>query len=165
MIAPYDENWPFEFERIKRELGSALGDCALAIEHVGSTAVPGLCAKPIIDIDVVTEKCGLASAVKHLREIGYFHVGDLGIAGREAFSYENKPHLMEHHLYVCDRAAEELRRHIALRDFLRCNSEYREKYSQIKIEMAQKHPHSIDDYISGKQPVILEIYRKCGLGR
>jgi GrpB-like predicted nucleotidyltransferase (UPF0157 family) len=64
---------------------------------------------------------------------------------------------------VCDKDAEELKRHLALRDFLRKNEEYRDKYSQTKLEVAEKHPHDIDAYIDGKQPVILEIYEKCGL--
>ena len=116
-----------------------------------------------IDIDIVIDKNMLNAITKKLGEIGYTHVGDLGIEGREAFNYENKPHLMEHHLYVCDKDADELKRHIVLREFLRENQEYRDKYSQIKIEMAQKYPHDIDNYIDGKQPIILEIYQKCGL--
>ena len=98
-----------------------------------------------------------------LRTIRYEHIGDLGIKGREAFSYENKPHLMNHHLYVCDKDAEELKRHLALRDFLRIHEPERNEYSRIKIEMSKKYPHDIDSYIEGKQPVILEIYEKCGL--
>ena len=70
---------------------------------------------------------------------------------------------MEHHLCVCDKNADELKRHIALRNFLRGNNEYRDKYSRIKQDMTVKYPHDIDSYILGKQPVILEIYEKCGL--
>jgi len=166
-VAPYDPGWADEFERIKKELMQelmpALSGVVLAAEHVGSTSVPGLYAKPIIDIDIVIET-GMFDRVKaRLESAGYFHVGDLGIAGREAFKYENKPHLMEHHLYVCEKDAAELKRHLALRDFLRQNQEYREKYSRIKIEMAKKYPNDIDGYMDGKQPVILEIYEKCGL--
>jgi GrpB-like predicted nucleotidyltransferase (UPF0157 family) len=98
-----------------------------------------------------------------LETTDYFHIGNLGIEGREAFKYENKSHLMEHHLYVCDKNSDELKRHITLRDFLRNDENYRIKYSEIKQEMANLFPHDIDGYINGKQPIILEIYEKCGL--
>ncbi len=163
VVTPYNPNWPHEFDQIKNELALALQDSVLAIEHVGSTAVPELWAKPIIDIDVIIEKEKFETAKDRLREIGYAHVGNLGIEGREAFKYGDKPHLAQHHLYVCDKDAEELTRHLALRDYLRVHKEYCEKYSKIKAEMAEKHPHDIDAYLDGKQPVILEIYEKCGL--
>lgn len=162
-VVSYDPRWADAFEQIKSELESALKGSILAVEHVGSTSVPGLYAKPVIDIDVVIEKGMFGKIAELLDTLGYTHEGDLGVEGREAFKYENKPHLMKHHLYVCDKDADELRRHLALRNFLRSNKEYREKYSRIKIEMAEKHPHDIDSYIDGKQPVILEIYEKCGL--
>ena len=160
-VVPYNPNWAVEFERIKNEL--MISDLVISIEHVGSTAVPGLYAKPIIDIDIVIEQVNFGKVKEQLGKAGYAHIGDLGIEGREAFKYQNKPHLMEHHLYVCDKAAPELNRHIALRDFLRSNQSYREKYSKIKIDMAKRHPHDIDSYILSKQPVILEIYQECGL--
>ena len=163
VVVPYNPNWKSEFDRIKSELTPVLSDIILSIEHVGSTSVPGLHAKPIIDIDIVIEKEFFDKVKKQLAATGYFHIGDLGVNGREAFKYENKPHLMEHHLFVCDKDSDELKRHIALRDFLRNNREYCRKYSDIKIKMAIKYPHDIDNYILGKQSVILEIYEKCGL--
>lgn len=162
-VVPYDPDWLNEFERIKSEIVSALNGFIIAVEHVGSTSVPDLYAKPIIDIDIIINKNMFYLVKEHLQQIGYIHQGDLGIEGREAFKYDNKPHLMKHHLYVCDKNADELKRHIALRDFLKNNKEYRDKYSKIKIEMAQMYPYDIDSYIDGKQSIILEIYEKCGL--
>lgn len=163
IVVPYDQNLPAEFEKIKSELSAALGSSVIAIEHIGSTAVPGLHAKPVIDIDIVIEK-GMFSAVRlRLGDIGYTHAGNLGVKGREAFRYAGKQHLMEHHLYVCDKDAGELKRHLALRDFLRNNDGYRGQYGRIKIEMAKKYPHDIDGYLCGKQPLIMEIYKKCGI--
>ena len=162
-IVAYDESWPKEFEKIKAELLSALGDSIIAVQHVGSTSVPMLYAKPIIDIDIVIESNMFEIAAKKLNTAGYIHQGDLGIKGREAFFYENKAHLMKHNLYVCNQNADELKRHMALRDFLRKSPEYREKYSNIKIEMAKKFPYDIEGYLNGKEPVIMEIYEKCGL--
>ena len=163
-VVTYDPKWKVEFEKIKSHLGKVLENNVLAIEHVGSTSVEGLAAKPIIDIDVVIESYDKFEEVKsRLKSIGYFHEGDLGINGREAFAYNDKQEFMTHHLYVCPRNSEELRRHITFRDYLKTHKEDREKYSQIKLKAALKYPTAIDSYIEAKSPCIAEIYKKCGL--
>ena len=102
VVLPYDRGWAQDFSDISSEIRKALGGLALDIVHVGSTSVPGLSAKPIIDIDVVIrENALLSTVISALEGIGYHHEGDLGIAGREAFRYEGKEHLQKHHLYVC----------------------------------------------------------------
>nr|MCR5695084.1 GrpB family protein [Clostridia bacterium] len=91
VVLPYDEQWKQDFLMIKNELISALGQLAMRIEHVGSTSVEGLSAKPIIDIDVVIKDYTvLEEVISALGAIGYRHEGDLGIAGREAFKYDGK---------------------------------------------------------------------------
>lgn len=162
IVEDYNPEWKNEFERIKNELLTVLSGKINSIEHVGSTSVEGLAAKPIIDIDVVIDK-NFEEVKKALESIGYIYEGDLGISGREAFDYKNKSHLMVHHLYVCNKDNEELYRHITFRDYLRQHKEDRYRYSSIKKEMALKYPEDIDSYIEGKQPVILDIYKKCGL--
>jgi GrpB-like predicted nucleotidyltransferase (UPF0157 family) len=162
IVEDYNPEWKNEFERIANELMAVLVGKIISIEHVGSTSVQELASKPIIDIDIVIEK-NFEEVKLALELIGYLYEGDLGIPGREAFRYENKPHLMKHHLYVCNKENEELHRHITFRDYLRIHKEEREKYSAIKKDMALKYPYDIDCYIEGKQPVILEIYKKCGL--
>ena len=163
-VKPYDEKWRADFEAIKCELQAALGELALGIEHVGSTSVFGLSAKPCIDIDVIIEDSSvLDSVVKALSDIGYIHEGDLGIAGREAFDYSDKPHLEKHHIYVCTKDSPELRRHITFRDFLRENPEAARKYSRVKEEAARLFPDDIESYIAYKSPCIDELYGLCGL--
>lgn len=162
IVEDYNPEWKNEFERIKNELLIVLSGKINSIEHVGSTSVEGLAAKPIIDIDVVIDK-NFEEVKKELKSIGYIYEGDLGISGREAFGYENKSHLMTHHLYVCNKDNEELYRHIVFRDYLRQHKEDIDKYSSIKKEMALKYPEDIDSYIEGKQSVILDIYKKCSL--
>lgn len=88
---------------------------------------------------------------------------DILYNGREAFKYKHKAHLMTHHLYVCNKDNEELYRHITFRDYLRSHKKERDTYSIVKKEMALKYPQNIDAYMLGKQAVILEIYKKCGL--
>lgn len=163
-VLPYDPKWKDAFEAIRSELSVALADLALSIEHVGSTAVEGLSAKPCIDIDVVIRDDSVFSAVKDaLAGIGYIHEGDLGIRGREAFAYSDKPHLLKHHLYVCNALSEELRRHITFRDFLRRCPEAVLEYSAVKEEAAHLFPADIDGYMAYKAPCIQKLYTLCGL--
>ena len=163
-VLPYQKAWASAFEAIKAELERTLGDLILDVEHVGSTAVPGMSAKPCIDIDVVIEDYTVFDlVVKKLESIGYLHEGDLGIRGREAFRYENKPHLQAHHLYVCPQNSEELFRHITFRNFLRANPDAAERYGRVKQTAAERYPNDIDGYIRYKSSCIEELYRLCGL--
>lgn len=163
-VLPYDPEWKTDFEAIRQELASALGGLALRIEHVGSTSVEGLSAKPIIDIDVVISGYPVFDAVvSRLGAIGYSHEGDLGIKDREAFKYSGKPHLRRHHLYVCPQDSRELLRHITFRDYLRNNPDAVRKYGQVKERGAELFPHDMDKYIEYKTPCIEELYALCGL--
>ena len=164
IVLPYDKTWKSAFDEIKKELESAIGDLIIGIEHVGSTSVEGMSAKPCIDIDVIIEDYEVFdSVVSRLENIGYLHQGNLGIKDREAFKYSNKPHLQTHHLYVCPQQSKELHRHITFRDFLRTNSEAVKKYSFVKETAAQLFPDNIDQYIAYKSPCIEELYVMCGL--
>ncbi len=163
-VIPYDYKWNEEFRKIKLDLEKTLEDSIIAIEHVGSTSVEGLSAKPIIDIDIIIKSYDNFKEVKsRLESFGYYHEGDLGISGREAFGYIEKDELMTHHLYVCPQDSAELKRHIAFRDYLRTHKEDRDKYSEIKLYAAKKYPTDIDSYIETKSPYITEIYKKIGL--
>ena len=164
VVLPYDRTWKFAFEEIKREIEGAIGDLIIGIEHVGSTSVEGLSAKPIIDIDVIIKDYSSFDAVvSKLEAIGYIHEGNLGIKDREAFKYTDKPHLQQHHLYVCPQQSEELYRHTTFRDFLINNPEAVKKYSAVKEKAAQLFPDSIEQYIEYKSPCIEELYKLCGL--
>ena len=164
IVLPYDEQWKYAFVQIKDEIQKALGSLALRIEHVGSTSVQGLAAKPIIDIDVVIKDYSVFDAVvTALEGIGYHHEGDLGIAAREAFRYDGKGHLQKHHLYVCPQDSAELKRHIAFRDYLRADPEAVREYSRIKEEGAALYPNEIEKYIRHKSPFIEKIYRETGI--
>ena len=163
-VVPYEEMWKTAFGEIKNEIEAEIGDLILGIEHVGSTSVEGMSAKPCIDMDVIIKDYSvLDEIVRRLGAIGYIHEGDLGIKGREAFKYADKPHLMMHHLYVCPQDSEELRRHITFRDFLRHNPEAVREYSLVKEKAAELYPDDIDQYIEYKSPCIEELYKKCGL--
>lgn len=164
IVESYNKDWKRDFEDIKSELMAVLEGKVISVEHVGSTSVEGLSAKPIIDIDVVIEDETAFTAVKDAMEsIGYYHEGDLGIPGREAFKYEGKEHLRKHHLYVCTKDATELKKHITFRDHLRSHPEAVSGYSKVKEEGAKLYPEDIDSYINYKAPFIEGIYKELGL--
>ena len=164
IVEKYNHTWKTAFDTIRKELEDALGDRIIAVEHVGSTSVEGMSAKPCIDIDIViTDYTGFDAVVEKLAAIGYHHEGNLGIRDREAFKYTDKPHLQKHHLYVCPKDSAELHRHITFREFLKHNPDAAKQYSTVKEEAARLYPDDIDGYIAYKSPCIEALYRQCGL--
>lgn len=163
-VVPYDPAWPVRFEEIRGHLLSILSGQDVRVEHVGSTSVPGLAAKPIIDIDIVLQNGENFEGVKNALEAnGYTHVGDLGINGREVFKYDNKPQFMAHHLYALSAGSEEFKRHLTFRDWLRSHPEDRDAYAQAKLAAAQQFTDDIGAYIDAKSDIIFTIYQRCGL--
>lgn len=143
VVLDYDKKWPEDFSQIKTELLKAISVPAI-IQHVGSTSIPGMSAKPIIDVDLALESFDdFGKAKDDLRKIGYEHEGDFGIKGREAFARDGVTHntildAIDHHLYVCSTENEEYKRHILFRDYLRSHDEARDAYNQIKKEILKK---------------------------
>ncbi len=145
-LSDHDPSWADEFNKIKHVIESHLQSLVLSIEHIGSTSVKGLSAKPILDIDVVISDMNLFPLVStKLRNLGYYHEGNLGIEGREAFGRENN-HVpkdvsasirMDHHLYVCPKYSKELMRHLAFRNYLRQNPEAAYAYEELKKRLAK----------------------------
>lgn len=140
--------WPAEFERLRTRIAGAVGDVAVAVEHVGSTAVPGLAAKPVIDIVVVVEPHDLQTAIERLVAIGYVHQGNLGVEGREAFGVPEGER--RHHLYVSPTDSEELRAQLAFRDRLRANRELAAKYEGLKRELAVRFRDDRERYTDAR---------------
>lgn len=162
VVVPYSEQWKTDFDIIRQHLLSAVKDVVISIEHIGSTSVEGLSAKPIIDIDIVIKDYSVFDTiVERLASLGYKHEGNLGIKDREAFDYKGNAALPKHHLYVCPEYSTELYRHIVFRDYLRSRPEAVLKYSKIKEDGARLFPDNIDKYISYKSPYIEEIYIEC----
>ena len=134
-----------------------------AVEHVGSTAVPGMAAKPIIDIDIVMHDGKFEAIKKRLVAAGYEYRGDQGVPGCESFRLTDpglKQALPEHHLYALAEDAEELSRHRAFRDFLISDPKWREKLSTHKLEIASGLGDSRDDreaYQTAKEAMVLEV--------
>ena len=163
MIEKWNPKWKDEFEKIVASLGKDIIYNSIKIEHVGSTSVEGLSAKSVIDLDIVIENDKFEIIKRLLNDKGYEHEGDLGIEGREAFSYSGKEELMTHHLYVCPQDSKELFKHITFRDFLKNNPALASEYSKVKEQAAVLYPDDIDKYMEFKSEIIEKIYKKCGL--
>ena len=160
-VVDHDPAWADRFEAIRARLAPALAGIAVGIEHVGSTAVPGLAAKPIIDIDVVVaDAADLPEAIRRLGELGYAHLGDLGVRDREAF--RRPPGSERHNLYVCLAGGEGLRNHLALRDHLRGHPDAVRAYGDLKRRLAREAP-DIDAYVVGKTELIVSLLRTAGI--
>ena len=152
VITDYDPAWPEAFGRLEEGLRGALGGYIVGVEHVGSTSVPGLAAKPVIDLDVVISSRVVFPGVRErLASLGYTHRGNLGLPGREAFG---PPGGERHHLYVCSVDTPNLHNHLLLRDYLRAHAEVAAAYGTLKRELARRHPHDVDAYIEGKTDFI-----------
>jgi GrpB-like predicted nucleotidyltransferase (UPF0157 family) len=138
VIVEYEPEWPTLFERLCARVAGALGELALAIEHVGSTSVPGCASKPIVDMDVVVRSPeSVPRAIACLASIGYVHCGDLGVPGREAFfAREGDP---PHHLYVVVDGNDAHRLHVGLRDYLRSHADDARAYGELKKTLASRY--------------------------
>jgi len=156
IVLDYDPSWPGVFQSLRKRIADALGDMAAAIEHVGSTAVPNLAAKPVIDIDVLlASETMLPAAIERLAGLGYLHRGNLGIPEREAFvAPSNDP---PHHLYVCPPHSTEFRRHVAFRDYLRAHPKDAKIYAELKLALAQRFPDDRLAYNAAKTAFVTEL--------
>ncbi len=163
-IHDYDPVWPVIFQELAVVYSQTLDDLLLGVEHVGSTSVPGLSAKPVIDIDLVVDQGHLQAAIELLTALGYEHVGDRGIAGREAFDYPDDVPLdgsgrarPRHNLYLCPSDSPELARHLAFRDYLRTHPEDATAYGELKRQLAGLYKHDIEGYSAAKTRFIVGI--------
>lgn len=141
-LAPYDPDWARRFDDEAAALRAALGALARRIEHVGSTAVPGLIAKPIIDIQVsVVSLASLEPFIVPMANLGYEHFRDPDPVFERAYPYFHKPvewpH--SHHVHLCEEGGVLEWKHIAFRDYLRTNPNARERYATLKRELALLH--------------------------
>ena len=156
IVLDYDPNWPVVFQSLRKRIAETLGDMAAAIEHVGSTAVPNLAAKPVIDIDVLlTSETMLPAAIERLASLGYIHRGSLGVPEREAFlaPADGPPH----HLYVCPPRSAECRRHLAFRNYLRAHPLDAKIYGDLKRGLATQFREDRPAYVNAKGEFVEEL--------
>ncbi len=169
IVENYDYKWKSTFKDLKGVYEKQLSKLDVQIEHVGSTSVEGLSAKPIIDIDIIVKnEKDRPWVIIELAKLGYEHLGDLGIEGRDAFSrrsdevpYDKNKIWMDHHLYLVTSGCDALLNHINFRNFLRQSPQAVKEYGQLKNELSIKYPNEIDSYIEGKTKFITDILKNC----
>lgn len=158
-LLEYDSSWPKLFEREAEQIRSILGNKILLLEHVGSTSVPGLCAKPIIDILlVVRNSADEAAYVSDLEDAGYI----LRIREPEWFEHRLfKGPDTDTNLHVFSKGASEVDRMLRFRNWLRTNYSDRDKYASVKRHLAQGEWKHVQDYADAKNSIVQEIMERA----
>lgn len=172
LIVPYDPDWKTRFEDLKQILTAALSHFQIDIQHVGSTSIPGLCAKPILDIDIVlSDREDMDAISVRLEELGYKNAGEQGIAGRFAFKQLSGrvpvtpiiKNWQEHHLYVCYADSLALKNHLVFRNALLTQPELTNRYAQLKEALVKDVHMTREDYTKRKTEFIISVLASAGL--
>jgi GrpB-like predicted nucleotidyltransferase (UPF0157 family) len=156
-IVEPDPAWPDQARVELERLAAALGPVAVRLEHVGSTAVPGLAAKQIVDLQLsVASLEPFAAYGDPLARLGYRFAPD---AEMPDFLFFGRPPVRPrtHHLHVCEAGSEHERRHLAVRDFLRAHPEEAARYEALKRAVAARHPRDRLGYMAGKDRYVAEL--------
>ncbi len=150
-VLDYDPEWPLKYNKERDHIIEILKDNCLSIYHIGSTSVPGLAAKPIIDIMVVVRSLAQADlAAEKFSDLGYEYLGEFGIAGRRYLRKGGDERTHQLHIFQADDW-KNIQRHLAFRDYMRIHKKERDAYATLKKDLAQKFPYDIDGYCDGKE--------------
>lgn len=157
VVVAYNPSWPAAYEAEARRVRDALGDVLLELHHIGSTSVPNLPAKPVIDIlAVVRSTADLDARDPQMRTIDYEPRGEFHIPGRRYFTHgtdENRTH----HLHAFPTGHHRIRDHLLFRDYLRAHPDAVRAYADLKQRLAAAHPRDIQAYCDGKEALIHDL--------
>lgn len=171
-LKPYNPEWKTGFESLKRLLAAKLRDFAIDIQHIGSTSIPGLLSKPILDIDlIIDDKTLLDGLAAKLKELGYISKGEQGIPGRFVFRQAagttpisaNSKTWQTHHLYVCFRDSLALKNHLLFRDALLKDEALSGRYAQLKKALVAEPGMTREEYTKRKTEFILSVLMAMGI--
>lgn len=171
-LEPYNPQWKTEFEELQQFLRTILRDFNVTIEHVGCTAVEGMLAKPILDIDIIPEQeIALTTLFRQLEKAGYLSKGEQGVPGRYAFRQRDNTVPMHpsarvwmpHHLYVCLPQSIALKNHLLFRNALQQNPMLVKKYNQLKTTLLNEPDMTREAYSKGKTEFILSVLADEGV--
>lgn len=171
-VVPYNPEWETEFNQLKSVLNKLLQGVDADIQHVGSTAVPGAVAKPLLDIDIIIEsRQQLPVVTEKLLSAGYIAKGEQGVPDRFAFRQSNEQSSalipgkkwMRHHLYVCLRHSLAAKNHLLLRDLLRRRPDLVEQYSRLKLDLVKMPGITSEEYSKRKTDFIITLLAQAGL--
>ena len=157
-MKPHDPAWADAFDSASTLVMEALGSNAISVHHIGSTAIPNIWAKPIIDMMIAAKDIGTVDTCNQAMEkLGYEAMGEFGIPGRRYFRQDDSHGRRIHQIHVFPVNSGQIDRHLAFRDFMRAHSDWANRYSDLKRDLAKKYPHSISDYNTGKESFIKHI--------
>ncbi len=152
IMAAYDSGWPAAFQQEQARIAGALGDAFVSLEHVGSTAVPGLTAKPIIDIMVGVRDLSMGERhVEPLEAQSYVYCGEAGLPGRLFFRKGNP---RSHHVQIVEHEAYLWERTVFFRDYLRQHPQAAAEYAKVKRELAETFRTDVPGYGAAKAPIV-----------
>lgn len=160
-VVPYDPQWTSFFQEVATDLRAAFGDNLFALHHIGSTAIPGMPAKPVIDImPVVQDIESVADAEPALIRKGYESRGEYGISGRRYFvkEVEGRP---RHHVHAFEIKDPAVTRHLAFRDYLIAHPDEAKRYAELKLTLVERHRDERQRYVEGKASLIVELERRA----
>jgi GrpB-like predicted nucleotidyltransferase (UPF0157 family) len=162
VVVDHDPEWADWFEQLHDLIWPAIETHALRIDHVGSTAVPGLAAKPVIDIDiVVADEARVRPALVALRDVGWSWRGDLGVEGRQALTYVGGDELPAHHLYLVVDGNKAHLDHVLLRDLLRRDDDARDRYGALKKANVALADGDMDVYVAAKAGLVAHLLTRA----
>jgi GrpB-like predicted nucleotidyltransferase (UPF0157 family) len=162
-VVAYRAEWVEQFDRLAAQYRAALvmsGVTFHSIEHVGSTSVPGLAAKPVLDVDIIVDESVVPGAIAAMESLGFVGRGELGVPGR--FALAAPPRLGPTNTYIAVRGSLALRNHLIVRDVLRSDGGLREEYAAVKLRAAAD-ADDIDEYIAMKSDVLGRILERGGM--
>ena len=158
VVVPHNQHWQSLFEIESQYFVQALKDNIVAIHHIGSTAIPNIYAKPIIDLLIeVKDIYEIDGQNRIIETFGYQAMGEFGIVGRRYFRKDNSSGTRTHHAHVFATNSSEVKRHLAFRDYMIAHPIEAQQYSKLKQKLAQQHPHDIEAYMDGKDEFIKNI--------
>ena len=161
-VVPHNPNWKKAFESESKQIAKALGNNLVFIHHIGSTAIPYIYAKPIIDFLVEVQDIDRVEESNPAMEaLGYEAMGEFGLIGRRYFRKENPPGIRTHHVHTYEVNSPEIERHLAFRDYIIAHPEDAHQYSELKRRLAKKYPKDIEGYMDGKDKFVKEMERKA----
>lgn len=160
-MVSYQREWEQQYKEASKILQALFGDMLLGIHHIGSTSIPGMSAKPIIDILTEVREIGEVDGFNHSMErAGYVPRGENGIPGRRYFvKAEGSRHT--HHVHIFECGTEQVRRHLAFRDYLKAHPAEVERYSALKVEIAEEGVRDVKEYQERKNGLVKELQERA----
>lgn len=166
VLVPYDTAWAPAFAREAAAIRAAFPDVAIAVHHIGSTAVDGLVAKPVIDLMmVVPDLVALDERPERLAGLGYEARGEFGVPGRRYFQKTSVDGVRTHQIHAYAHGANAIERHLDFRDYLRAHPAVADAYARLKVHLAQRFGSDIEGYAMAKTAFVRDVERDAAAWR